>query len=270
MLAALVGIVERTPGGQDIEIAMPDDVEEAPSADVLSLSSEGTLAPETAGRDGQGGAAEGGASLAAATAIETGRGQVESLPKAVIAAPRTAERAAPENSGMEGASTDRFAVSIPNASRNDFSSLPRSDVKSPERAAVTTGSIGAIDGARANLAAGTPSVSTPGNVILLPRSVIEPPKRGAVRIEGALSVGGTPGIAASPRAIQSPRRHVVARGQTLWVISRAHYGSGIHYRRLFRLNRSRIGNPDRIYPGQVLLLPDIETDEIAPPAPDDR
>ena len=270
MLGALVGIVERTPGGQDIEIAMPDVVEDAPSSDVLSLSSEGAVAPETAGRAGLGEGAEGRASLTAAAATETGAGRTETLPKAVIAAPRTAVRAVPDSAAMEGAPTDRFAVSAPNASRNDISNLARSGVKSPERAAVAAGSIGAVDGARANLTAGAPFAGTPGDGALLPRSVIEPPKRGAVQIEGALSIGGTPRIAVSPRAVQSPRRHVVSRGQTLWVISRAHFGSGIHYRRLFRLNRSRIGNPDRIYPGQVLLLPDIGTDEKAPPASKDR
>jgi len=270
MLGALVGIVERTPGGQDIEIVLPDVVEDAPPGDVLSLSSEGVLTPETAGREGEGDGAEGGASLAAAAPTETGAGKTEALPKAVIAAPRTAERAVPENAGLEGAPTDRFAVSVPNASRNDISNLTRSGVRSPKRAEIATGSIGAVDGARANLAAGAPSTAPPQDVAELTRSFIEPPKRGTVQIEGALAIGGTGGIAASPRPVQSPRRHVVSRGQTLWLISRSHFGSGIHYRRLFRLNRSRIGNPDRIYPGQVLLLPDIETDDDVPPAPTDR
>jgi nucleoid-associated protein YgaU len=91
-----------------------------------------------------------------------------------------------------------------------------------------------------------------------------------VRIDGALPVQGAPGPFQSAPAVQSTRQHVVAPGQTLWLISRALYGSGIHYRRLHRLNKARIGNPDRIYPGQVLLVPDIETDENAPPAADGR
>lgn len=267
MLAALVGVVERTPGGRDIEIAVPDDVAEAPPGDVLSLSSEGALAPEFASRHDEEAGAGGGASVAAATSTETSRDLSDAVPKVMMSAPRTAARTTSEAPGMAGAPTDRFAVSAPNASRDETVGLARSGVKAPERAEIQTGSIDAADGASPALAANIPSGGAPGDAEGLPRSVIEPPKRGTVEIEGALSIGGAPVIAASPRAVQSPRRHVVARGQTLWVISRSHYGSGVHYRRLYRLNRARIGHPDRIYPGQVLLLPDIET---VVPAPDDR
>jgi nucleoid-associated protein YgaU len=45
-------------------------------------------------------------------------------------------------------------------------------------------------------------------------------------------------------------------GDTLWAISRARYGEGIAYVRVFEANRDRIRDPDLIYPGQIFDLPD--------------
>ena len=270
MLGAFVGIVERGAGHRDIEIALPDGDVDAPSVDVLSLSSGTAVAPDTASRDGPNVAEQGGGSTATATATETGADRSQPLPRSVIAGPRTAVRNTSDSAALEGAPTDRFAVSAPNDSRNESEGLQRSDVKPPKRAALRTGSIGAVDGATEPASVKAEPSGSRRDVAALPRSVIEPPKYGAVRIDGALSVDGTPAAAASRPVFQSTRRHVVAPGQTLWLISRSLYGSGVYYRRLHRLNRARIGNPDRIYPGQVLLVPEIETDENAPPAADGR
>ena len=48
---------------------------------------------------------------------------------------------------------------------------------------------------------------------------------------------------------------VVSRGDSLWRISRFTYGAGTEYAVVYRANRDRIRNPDRIYPGQVFVLP---------------
>ena len=48
---------------------------------------------------------------------------------------------------------------------------------------------------------------------------------------------------------------VVTRGDSLWRISRLTYGEGTRYALVYRANRDRIRNPDRIYPGQVFVLP---------------
>jgi len=48
----------------------------------------------------------------------------------------------------------------------------------------------------------------------------------------------------------------VQKGSTLWAISRARYGLGIQYFRIFEANRDRIRDPDLIYPGQIFQLPD--------------
>ena len=47
----------------------------------------------------------------------------------------------------------------------------------------------------------------------------------------------------------------IARGDNLWQISRRVYGRGIRYTVIFDANQSQIRNPDRIYPGQVFVVP---------------
>lgn len=47
----------------------------------------------------------------------------------------------------------------------------------------------------------------------------------------------------------------VARGDSLWHISRSTYGDGRRYPSIFEANRTKIHNPDLIYPGQIFVLP---------------
>jgi nucleoid-associated protein YgaU len=58
-------------------------------------------------------------------------------------------------------------------------------------------------------------------------------------------------------AAVTPRKSTttVTRGDSLWRISRQTYGEGTRYSLVYRANRDRIRNPDRIYPGQVFVLP---------------
>ena len=46
----------------------------------------------------------------------------------------------------------------------------------------------------------------------------------------------------------------VRRGDTLWKISKRRYGTGRKYRRIYKANRKRIRNPNRIYTKQVICL----------------
>jgi nucleoid-associated protein YgaU len=48
---------------------------------------------------------------------------------------------------------------------------------------------------------------------------------------------------------------VVSRGDSLWHISRVTYGTGMRYAVVYRANRDQIRNPNRIYPGQIFVLP---------------
>jgi nucleoid-associated protein YgaU len=48
----------------------------------------------------------------------------------------------------------------------------------------------------------------------------------------------------------------VTRGDSLWRISRRIYGSGLRYTVIYDANQRQIRNPDRIYPGQVFVVPE--------------
>lgn len=52
----------------------------------------------------------------------------------------------------------------------------------------------------------------------------------------------------------APTRYVVKQGDTLWGISGKYLYRSWQWSRLWGANRSKIRNPDRIYPGQVLVL----------------
>lgn len=51
----------------------------------------------------------------------------------------------------------------------------------------------------------------------------------------------------------------VRRGDTLSKIARAFYGDPMKYPVIFEANKPMLKNPDLIYPGQVLRIPDIDT-----------
>ena len=66
---------------------------------------------------------------------------------------------------------------------------------------------------------------------------------------------GGPSQASLPSRKRSTSAVIVSRGDSLWRISRATYGSGELYPLVLRANRSQIRNPDLIYPGQSFVLP---------------
>ena len=48
---------------------------------------------------------------------------------------------------------------------------------------------------------------------------------------------------------------VVSHGDSLWRISRVTYGEGLRYAVVYKANQAQIRNPNRIYPGQIFVLP---------------
>ncbi|MBL8832713.1 MAG: LysM peptidoglycan-binding domain-containing protein [Rhodospirillales bacterium] len=48
---------------------------------------------------------------------------------------------------------------------------------------------------------------------------------------------------------------VVQPGNSLWRIARRVYGEGLRFTTIYEANRTQIGDPDLIYPGQVFALP---------------
>lgn len=60
---------------------------------------------------------------------------------------------------------------------------------------------------------------------------------------------------------KAPVFYTVKKGDNLWKIAEAHYGKGkgAKHTVIFEANRPMLTHPDKIYPGQVLRIPDIET-----------
>lgn len=78
-----------------------------------------------------------------------------------------------------------------------------------------------------------------------PEAVLSMPRRDEPPVEGTTSA-----VAAHRRATK-----VVSRGDSLWRISRTTYGDGARYPIIFRANRSKIRNPNLIFPGQTFMVP---------------
>ncbi len=78
-----------------------------------------------------------------------------------------------------------------------------------------------------------------------------------------LAVGNIEGIAkveadlpeAPAGAAQEPVFHTVKKGETLSAIAKTHLGSANKYNAIFEANRPMLSHPDKIYPGQVLRIP---------------
>ena len=60
---------------------------------------------------------------------------------------------------------------------------------------------------------------------------------------------------------KTPVFYTVRKGDNLWKIAEAQYGKGKGAKNavIFEANKPMLTHPDKIYPGQVLRIPDIET-----------
>jgi nucleoid-associated protein YgaU len=80
-----------------------------------------------------------------------------------------------------------------------------------------------------------------------------------------LTVGNTQGIGkvddkmtvAAPKAAPAPeaRFYTVVKGDTLSKIAKEFYGNAMKYPAIFEANKPMLKDPDKIYPGQVLRIP---------------
>ena len=80
-----------------------------------------------------------------------------------------------------------------------------------------------------------------------------------------VAVGNTLGISkveaevAAPDA-KEPVFYTVKKGDNLWKIAERHYGKGkgAKHTVIFEANRPMLTHPDKIYPGQVLRIPELD------------
>lgn len=59
---------------------------------------------------------------------------------------------------------------------------------------------------------------------------------------------------------KEPKFHTVEKGDTLWAVAEKAYGKGKggKYQMIFEANTPMLSHPDKIYPGQVLRIPDLD------------
>lgn len=82
----------------------------------------------------------------------------------------------------------------------------------------------------------------------------------------ALALGNTMGVAAVENKLEvaqptkEARMYTVKSGDTLWKIAEEMYGKGKgdKYNTIFEANKPMLTHPDKIYPGQVLRIPDLD------------
>ena len=67
------------------------------------------------------------------------------------------------------------------------------------------------------------------------------------------------GLAGAQQGQRQPRTYEVQSGDTLSAIAKKELGDANAYNRIFEANRPMLKDPDEIYPGQVLLIPEATT-----------
>ncbi|ALI55401.1 peptidoglycan-binding protein LysM [Celeribacter marinus] len=72
-----------------------------------------------------------------------------------------------------------------------------------------------------------------------------------------MAAGNIEGIASVEDNLggDDPVFHEVKKGDTLWGISAAALGNGARYEEIFEANKPMLSHPDKIYPGQMLRIP---------------
>jgi len=87
----------------------------------------------------------------------------------------------------------------------------------------------------------------------------------AEREKVVLALGNVVGIARvddrmeAAKAAPASLLHTVAKGESLSKIAQQYYGSASKYPLIFEANRPMLSDPDKIYPGQVLRIPPLES-----------
>ncbi|MEX5730001.1 nucleoid-associated protein YgaU [Rhodovulum iodosum] len=83
------------------------------------------------------------------------------------------------------------------------------------------------------------------------------PKSQEAKEKVILAVGNVDGVAEVEDEVSGdePVFHTVEKGDSLWAIAEKTLGSGARYTEIFEANKPMLTDPDKIYPGQVLRIP---------------
>lgn len=90
-----------------------------------------------------------------------------------------------------------------------------------------------------------------------PRLMGTPKPRAMARLPaaGATVASASPAEVFNATPAEAGGSRVISRGDSLWALSRLAYGDGNRYAVIFNANREKIHNPNLIYPGQTVVLP---------------
>ena len=86
----------------------------------------------------------------------------------------------------------------------------------------------------------------------------------AVRENIVIGVGNVHGVARVDDRLEvvnptpPATMYTVKSGDTLSKIAKAHYGDAMKYPTIFEANKPMLEDPDKIYPGQVLRIPNLD------------
>ena len=90
-----------------------------------------------------------------------------------------------------------------------------------------------------------------GHVDTVPDTAAKPDFSNVVgKVDGVPDDGGGGGA--------GMQTYTVQKGDTLSHIAKHHYGKSGKWHAIFEANRDQLDDPDRIFPGQVLKLPDAK------------
>jgi nucleoid-associated protein YgaU len=68
----------------------------------------------------------------------------------------------------------------------------------------------------------------------------------------------TPAVETDAVVAQGAKTYTVQSGDTLWKISEDMYGDGSKYMKIFEANSGLLEHPDRIFPAQELVIPELD------------
>lgn len=112
---------------------------------------------------------------------------------------------------------------------------------------------------RSDVVAALPSprlASSPDRPAARPKLVGAPKPKVMARAPAATTVASaSPAEVLNAAPAEAGGSRVISRGDSLWALSRLAYGDGARYAVIFNANRNKIHNPNLIYPGQTVVLP---------------
>lgn len=110
---------------------------------------------------------------------------------------------------------------------------------------------------RSDVVASLPAPRLAATSAARPRLMGTPKPKAMARVPaaGATVASASPSEVFNTTHAEAGGSRVISRGDSLWALSRLAYGDGNRYAVIFNANREKIHNPNLIYPGQTVVLP---------------